>query len=149
MLLYPKNQTLVSLHLMTQLMVICFCCSQFSSTFSLCFRSLSAFENPILQCCRSLPRKPQSGYLDILLHFLVHCGLGQTLVWVQDTCFQVSCVTEGILKSLKTYSAILFDATLNISSGTLNESVLSFLCRVLFNQRDSGLIQQPGLFFQP
>lgn len=72
-------------------------------------------------------------YLDMLLHYLVLCSLGQTLLWVQHTYFQVSCVTECISKSLKTFSEILYSATLNVSLGTLNESVLSFLCSVLFN----------------
>lgn len=69
--------------------------------------------------------------LVMLLHYLVYYGLGQTLSWVQYTYLQVSCAIECGLKSLKTFSEIPYNATFNVSLGTLNESVLSFLCRVL------------------
>lgn len=41
---------------------------------------------------------------------------------------------ERGLKSLKTVSEIPYRVTLNVSLGTLNESVLSFLCRVLLTR---------------
>lgn len=71
--------------------------------------------------------------LDILLHYVFY-SLGQILSWIQYRYLQVSCVMEHGLKSLKTVSEMPYSVTLNISLGTLNESVLSFLCRVLLTR---------------